>query len=267
MNTPVLAAVHVSKEYSWQGRALTALPPVSVEVSTGAVVAALGGHRSGKSTLIRLLAGLEAPSSGKVEVSGVPWPAAPAPALMRALKVGRPLSSAALVGHLTVREQLELQGQLAGSPLSPARLGKLSGTLGLEEVLDIPAYQLEPDPAIRAAVAVAAAIRRVILVDEADGPSRFLMPSLPWLRAAAENLGAAVLFTTSDPALAAQADYSVSLDGTPPLEGVVRQEELEALAPLPPLPPEVARVVDQAEAILSRLPGPIPDAGEGGALP
>ncbi len=52
----------------------TALKGASLEVSRGEIVVLLGLSGSGKSTLLRHLDGLEIPTSGSVEVLGLPGP-------------------------------------------------------------------------------------------------------------------------------------------------------------------------------------------------
>lgn len=60
----------VSKSYFRKGRTMTALDDVSLRVEPGEFVAVLGGRASGKSTLLRVAAGLQRPDSGHVTLDG-----------------------------------------------------------------------------------------------------------------------------------------------------------------------------------------------------
>lgn len=68
--TPLLAFENVSKRYSEAGREILALDRVSFEIHAGAFVAVYGARQSGKSTLLRLMAGIEAPTTGVVRFEG-----------------------------------------------------------------------------------------------------------------------------------------------------------------------------------------------------
>ena len=72
--TPVLAAFDLHKRFV-EGRGadaldVTVLRGVSLQVLPGDTLAVVGASGSGKSTLLHLLGGLEAPSSGRVELMG-----------------------------------------------------------------------------------------------------------------------------------------------------------------------------------------------------
>jgi ABC-type methionine transport system ATPase subunit len=63
---PLLAFENVSKRYARAGEERVVLNRVSFEIPAGAIVGVLGARRAGKSTLLRLMAGVEAPSAGVV---------------------------------------------------------------------------------------------------------------------------------------------------------------------------------------------------------
>jgi ABC-type glutathione transport system ATPase component len=68
--TPLLSFVNVSKSYPDGGRQVPVLDRVSLEVDAGVAVGVYGTRRSGKSTLLRLAAGIELPDAGSVCFDG-----------------------------------------------------------------------------------------------------------------------------------------------------------------------------------------------------
>ncbi|HWL70612.1 MAG TPA: ATP-binding cassette domain-containing protein [Geminicoccus sp.] len=66
MTTPLLTIDHVAKRFG----AVTALADVSFDVLPGEVVALLGDNGAGKSTLIKIIAGTQPPSSGRLLWNG-----------------------------------------------------------------------------------------------------------------------------------------------------------------------------------------------------
>jgi ABC-type lipoprotein export system ATPase subunit/predicted RNase H-like HicB family nuclease len=67
---PLLALEHVSRFYKRAHQEIRALDDVSLEVQTGTFVGVIGERKSGKSTLLRVMAGIEWPSSGRVFFEG-----------------------------------------------------------------------------------------------------------------------------------------------------------------------------------------------------
>src|SRR5688500_20222574 len=66
----VVVADDVSRRYGEGDTAVDALKSVSLEVGQGKLTAVMGPSGSGKSTLMHILAGLDKPTSGSVEIAG-----------------------------------------------------------------------------------------------------------------------------------------------------------------------------------------------------
>jgi NitT/TauT family transport system ATP-binding protein len=111
---------NLSKVYGHVGNAVPALDRVSLDVRRGEFVCLLGASGCGKSTLLNLVAGLDRPSAGAVEVPGG------AATLM--------FQDAALFPWLTVRGNVDLALKLRRVPRSarPARVQELLALVHLE---------------------------------------------------------------------------------------------------------------------------------------
>jgi ABC-type cobalamin/Fe3+-siderophores transport system ATPase subunit len=95
------AAIGSVRDVSWRVGTAAVLERVSLDVRGGEFVAVLGRNGAGKSTLLDIIAGLRAPTNGKVWLDG------------RAVSEQSPLERARLVAHLpqTIRGDLSVRAE------------------------------------------------------------------------------------------------------------------------------------------------------------
>jgi len=104
---PAVRLSHVHKSFGRPGAATAVLDDISLDVAPGEFVTLLGASGCGKSTLLNLVAGLDKPTAGTIEVPGA------RPALM--------FQEHALFPWLTAGKNIELALRLAGVPRAERR--------------------------------------------------------------------------------------------------------------------------------------------------
>ncbi|MFE3515542.1 ABC transporter ATP-binding protein [Streptomyces sp. NPDC059166] len=120
----MIEAVGLTKRYG----AKTAVHNLSFQVRPGAVTGFLGPNGSGKSTTMRMILGLDRPTSGHVTIGGHSFRGLPnAPR-----QVGALLDAKAVHGGRSARNHLLCLAQLAGIPA--ARVDEVLDVVGLREV-------------------------------------------------------------------------------------------------------------------------------------
>ena len=149
------------------------LAGMSFEVVQGEVVALMGASGSGKSTILRAIAGLEPFERGTVEVDGVTVPAGTAPAsALRELrrKVGMLFQFHCLFEHLPAIQNVTLAPvhvQRVTRPEAERRAHELLASLGVEHRANALPRELSGGEAQRVAIARALATDpQVLLMDE-----------------------------------------------------------------------------------------------------
>jgi len=122
--TPVIRVVDLWKNYIRDGREnMAALRGADLEIRAGEVVALYGKSGSGKSTLLNILAGIDRPSRGRVEVEGkdLETLGEEGRTQLRRRRIGFIFQFFNLLPTLTVIENVSLSLELAGkSDLRPA---------------------------------------------------------------------------------------------------------------------------------------------------
>src|SRR6185369_14924469 len=107
----------------------------SLDIAKGRLTAVMGPSGSGKSTLMHILAGLDLPTSGTVEVAGVDIGTLDDTALTRLRRdhIGFIFQFFNLLPMLTAAENIALPLKLAGGKPDPQWLAELIQTVGLSE--------------------------------------------------------------------------------------------------------------------------------------
>jgi putative ABC transport system ATP-binding protein len=190
---------------------------VSLDVKDGEAVAVLGPSGSGKSTLLMVMAGLERPSSGLVQVRGDDLSALgeDSLALFRRAHVGIVFQSFHLVSSMTAIENVAVPLELAGHADAHDRARAALESVGLGHRLDHYPAELSGGEQQRVAIARAFAPGPgLILADEPTGnldsaTGEQVIEILFRLRA---DTGATLVLITHDDHLAARCPRTIRLD-------------------------------------------------------
>jgi ABC-type lipoprotein export system ATPase subunit len=205
----MLCASGLSRVYHLAGQEIRALDAVDLTVREGEYLRIVGASGSGKSTLLNLLAGLDRPTAGRIEVSGRVLSEMNSRALAgyRAREVGMVFQSFNLIPHRTALQNVELGMLFLGLPRGERleRAARMLERLGLSDRLQHRPGDLSGGEQQRVALARALAKRpRLLLADEPTGNlDRETTHDLARLLAEQNAGGLTVLLVTHDPQLAA----------------------------------------------------------------
>jgi ABC-type ATPase involved in cell division len=229
----LLSLAHVGKRYRRGAREHLALDDVSMTIERGELLAILGTRRSGRSTLMRIAAGLEHPDHGTVSFEGAPLTSA------RDL-VGRRVCYC--VASFSPMEGEQVVDHVAAALLAqrvPLRRAKRAAEsvlarTGVEECAHVHPDGLNSAEAMRVGIARALVSAPILLV--VDDPTAGVGPLhadglLRLLRSIADD-GIAVLMSTDDATCISGADRVLALD-----RGKLRVEPSAPTAEVLPLRP------------------------------
>lgn len=169
---PMLKVSNLTHKVSLETDTLTILQGVSLEINRGESVAIVGRSGSGKTTLLGLLAGLDTPSEGTVELDGsvISQLSEDERAKLRSRRVGFVFQSFQLLPALTALENVMLPLELGGFDSPEAKARELLQRVGLGERLYHTPRQLSGGEQQRVAIARAFASEPAILfADEPTG--------------------------------------------------------------------------------------------------
>jgi len=155
MSASILNARNLSKVVDSTEGALTILDDLSLQLARGDSLAIVGRSGSGKSTLLGLLAGLDLPSAGTVDLAGHALAQLDEDqrARVRAEHVGFVFQSFQLLDSLTALENVMLPLELAGRGDARQRAHALLERVGLGQRLSHYPRQLSGGEQQRVAVA------------------------------------------------------------------------------------------------------------------
>ena len=191
--TPVDVTLHdVWKQYRLSARrdatTFWALQHVSLEVPRGASVGVIGRNGAGKSTLLKLLAGITAPTRGRIVIHG---------RVAALIEVGSGFHP-----ELTGRENVFLSGAILGMRRREiaAKLERIVEFAGVRQFIDTPVKWYSSGMYVRLGFAVAAHMEPdILLVDEVltVGDAEFQVKCLQRIQEL-KNQGTTSLFISHD---------------------------------------------------------------------
>lgn len=212
----MLTLTDLHKSYPTPQGPLPVLRGVDLALARGASLALMGESGSGKSTLLHLVAGLDRPDRGRIEVADRELSRLNERALAawRREGIGLIFQQFNLIASLTVRDNLAFQARLAGRH-DPHWQAELATRLGLAALLDRYPEQLSGGQQQRVALGRALASRPPLLLadeptgnlDEASGDQ-----ALALLLELVAETGSSLLMVTHSARIASQLDRTLHLE-------------------------------------------------------
>jgi sulfate transport system ATP-binding protein len=186
---------HVGKRFG----DFVALDDVSVRIPAGSLTALLGPSGGGKSTLLRIIAGLEQADEGRVEIEGVDATALPP----QKRDVGFVFQHYAAFKHLSVFRNVAFGLEIRKRPRDEirARVTELLELVHLDQFGDRLPAQLSGGQRQRMALARALAVEpKVLLLDEPFGAldAKVRKELRDWLRRLHDEVHVTTVFVTHD---------------------------------------------------------------------
>jgi NitT/TauT family transport system ATP-binding protein len=165
LTSPLISVARLRKDYSVKNGRLTAIADVSFDLRAGEFLAVVGPSGCGKTTLLRILAGLMAPTGGKVALDGRPIDG-PSDG------IGVVFQEPVLLPWRTVFQNVVLPLEILGrvDDAGRARVDRLLALVGLAEFRDRHIWELSGGMQQRVAIARALVTDPLLLLmDEPFG--------------------------------------------------------------------------------------------------
>lgn len=169
---PIIQAQYLTYEFISHDNQIHILQGLNLSITAGEQLAIVGSSGSGKSTLLSLLAGLDVPTSGSVQIQNNPFSSLDEDgrAAIRAKYMGFVFQSFQLLPSLTALENVMLPLQLKSHPNAKALSLEALNKVGLSARVQHYPKQLSGGEQQRVAIARAFATQPAILfADEPTG--------------------------------------------------------------------------------------------------
>jgi putative ABC transport system ATP-binding protein len=220
----VVSARDLARRYGTGDTAVDALRGVSLDIPRGHLTAVMGPSGSGKSTLMHILAGLDKPTEGTVEIDGIEITSLKDTELtkLRRRHIGFVFQFFNLLPMLTAEENITLPLAVAGRKPDAGWLEELLDATGLADRRKHRPAELSGGQQQRVAVARALLSRPTVLfADEPTGnlDSHTSAEILALVRGAVTTYGQTTVMVTHDANAATIADRILFL-----ADGVIVQE-------------------------------------------
>jgi putative ABC transport system ATP-binding protein len=212
-----VAAHDLTRRYGDGDSTVEAVRGVSLEIPSGQFTAIMGPSGSGKSTLMHLLAGLDRPTEGIVEIAGEDITAMGDKQLtvLRRRHIGFVFQAFNLVPTLNAEENITLPLSIAGKKIDRAWVDSVIDRVGLDDRRSHRPAALSGGQQQRVAVARAlVAEPTVLFADEPTGnlDSKSSAEVIELLGEAATAYGQTIVMVTHDPVAAEAADRTVHIE-------------------------------------------------------
>ena len=234
-NGAVVVAQDVARRYGEGDTAVDALRGVSLDVSRGQLTTVMGPSGSGKSTLTHILAGLDRPTGGSVEIGGTEITTLGDSDLtkLRREHIGFIFQFFNLLPMLSAEENIVLPLTIAGEKPDKAWLEQLIESVGLKDRRTHRPAELSGGQQQRVAIARALVSKpTVVFADEPTGnlDSKTGGEILELLRQAVQDAGQTTVMVTHDPRSASIADRILFLADGNIVKELPRSEPSEVIA-------------------------------------
>jgi putative ABC transport system ATP-binding protein len=224
----VVVARELTRRYGEGDTAVDALRGVSVDIDRSKLTAVMGPSGSGKSTLMHILAGLDKPTSGKVDVAGIDITTLNDTDLtkLRRDHIGFVFQFFNLLPTLTAKENILLPLSIAGEKPEPGWFDEVVSQVGLADRLTHRPAELSGGQQQRVAIARALISKPTVLF--ADEPTGNLDSAtggeiLELIRRSVDDVGQTVVMVTHEARAAGIADLVLFL-----ADGQIVREAKEA---------------------------------------